>query len=104
MLSARADNVGFFLINCLYLRAQIIWAFPTSFSCSDTNKKTEGAQMRLENPILFAHADKGSLSERNPHYLRAQIIWVSLKKPTLSADNVGFSQKNLLYLRETHII
>ena len=61
-------------------------------------------------PILFARADKGSLSERNPHYLRAdnmgfsQINRVFLKKPTLSADNVGFFQKNLLYLRETHII
>ena len=84
--------------------------FPTSFSCSDTDKKTEGVQMRLEKPILFARADKGSLSERNPHYLRAdnmgfsQINRVFLKKPTLSADNVGFFQKNLLYLRETHII
>ena len=75
-------------INLLYLiimttachmRAQIIWAFPTSFSCSDTEKKTDGAQMRLEKPILFARADKGSLSERNPHYLRVQIIWVSLR-------------------------
>ena len=79
ILSARADNVGFSQINCLYLRAQIIWVFLTSFSCSDTDKKTEGAQMRLEKPILFARADKGSLSERNPHYLRAQIIWVSLR-------------------------
>ena len=50
---------------------------------------------------LFARADKGSLSERNPHYLRAQIIWFlsdkpgfSEKKTTLSADNVGFFQKN----------
>ena len=84
MLSAPADNVGFSQINCLYLRAQIIWAFPTSFSCSDTDKKTEGAQMRLEKPILFARADKGSLFERNPHYLRAQI--------------------KAVYLRETHII
>ena len=45
ILSARADNVDFSQINCLYLRAQIIWAFPTSFSCSGTDKKTEGAQM-----------------------------------------------------------
>ena len=36
-------------------------------------------KMRLEKPILFARADKGSLSERNLHYLRAQIIWVSLR-------------------------
>ena len=71
--------MGFSQINCLYLCAQIIWAFPTSFSCSDTDKKTEGAQMRLKNPV-FARADKGSLSEGNPHYLRA--------------DNMGFSQIN----------
>ena len=39
--------------------------------------------MRLEKPILFARADKGSLSERNPHYL--QIMWVFFsEKPTLS--------------------
>ena len=36
-------------------------------------------KMRLEKPILFVRADKSSLSERNSHYLRAQIIWVSLR-------------------------
>ena len=101
ILSARADNVGFSQINCLYLRAQIIWVFPTSSARLLSFCLYQNMKMRLEKPILFARADKGSLSERNPHYLRAQFIW---EKPTLSADNVGFFQKNLLYLRETHII
>ena len=35
----------------------------------------------------------------------SQIRYVSLKKPTLSADNVFFfSKRNPVYLRETHII
>ena len=76
--------MGFSQINCLYLRAQMIWAFPTSFSCSDTDKKTEGVQMRLEKPILFARADNMGFS---------QIDRVFLKKTTLSADNVGFFRK-----------
>ena len=45
----------------------------------DYIRMLDDLKMRLEKPILFARTDKGSLYERNPHYLRTQIIWVSLR-------------------------
>ena len=67
-------------------------------------------KMRLENSY-YLRAQIKAVYLRETHIICArryvgfsQINWVFLKKLTLSADNVVFFQKNLLHLRETHII
>ena len=80
--------------NGLYLRAHLFTKeYPRSQDCIRTS---DDLKMRLEKPILFARADKDRFSDK---------LGFSEKKPTLSSDKVGgFFQKNLLYLRETHIL
>ena len=74
--------------NGLYLRTRL---FTKEHPCSqDCIRTSDDLKMRLEKPILFARAYKD----------RFQINRVFLKKPTLSADNVGFFQRDLLYLRK----
>ena len=79
-LSARADNVVF-QVNPPYLRVQIIWVF------SDKPGLSERTPLYLQ--IMWSLSEKHTLPEKNP--LSDHLGF--LDKPTLSADNVGFSRK-----------
>ena len=87
--------------NGLYLRVQIIWVFPTSISSHLMFSYSPGN----EDVLLYRDArverdrfsDKPTLSVLADNVDFSQINRVFLKKPTLSADNVGF-------FRETYFI
>ena len=98
ILSARADNLGFSQINCLYLRAQIIWVFPTSSACLLSFCLYQNMKMRLEKPILFACTDKGSFSQINNvgFFRKTYFIW---EKPILSDQIMWVFQENPHYLQ-----
>ena len=53
----------------------LISVLPHSQDCIRTS---DDLKMRLEKPILFARADKDHF-QINPHYLRTQIMSVSLR-------------------------